>query len=244
LTGGARIVNLTGVQHKRSDNRHHSRLWTVQLLNSEGEGALSLLVNKSAVARVLVADDMSTNRMPVKQVLGAPEFEVLEAENGVQVLEILRHEMVDVVLLDVMMPEMDGMETSKRIRGDLGLALLPIIMVTALGSSDDVALAIDHGADDYVTKPFEAVELRARVRAAVSRKHLVDRLDDMETVLLSLARMVEARDANTGTIAIALLIWGRSSDRCLGSAKRRSRHCAGAACCTMSASSLSRIQSF
>ena len=159
---------------------------------------MSLPVNKSAVARVLVADDMSTNRMLVKQVLGAPEFEVLEADNGVQVLEILRREAVDVVLLDVMMPEMDGMETSKRIRGDLGLTLLPIIMVTALGSSDDVALAIDHGADDYVTKPFEAVELRARVRAAVGRKHLVDRLDDMETVLLSLARMVEARDANTG----------------------------------------------
>jgi two-component system, OmpR family, response regulator CiaR len=97
--------------------------------------------------------------MLVTQVLRAPEFEVIEAKNGVQVLEVLRCEMVDVVLFYVMMPEMGGMETLKRIRGDLGLTLPPIIMV------------IDHGAGDYVMKPFEAIELRARVRAAVGRKH-------------------------------------------------------------------------
>jgi len=152
----------------------------------------------STAARILVVDDMATNRILLKQVLVRPEYEVFEAENGVQALEVLRRESVDLVLLDFMMPEMDGVETCARIRGELGLSLLPIIMLTTLDSPDHVALALGNGADDYLTKPFNAIELKARVRTAVDRKRLLDRLDDMESVLFSLARMVEARDANTG----------------------------------------------
>jgi putative two-component system response regulator len=102
------------------------------------------------------------------------------------------------VLLDVMMQGMDGFETCRHIREDLALELLPVIMLTAMGSTEDVVKGMEAGANDYVTKPFNNVELVARVRAAIEHKHLTDRLDDAEAVLFSLGRMVEARDRDTG----------------------------------------------
>lgn len=151
-----------------------------------------------AVARVLAVDDMATNRKLLGYVLRPPEYQIVEAGDGMQALELLRNEEFDLVLLDVMMPGIDGFETCRRIRQELGLKLLPVIMVTSLGTPDDVVRGMDVGADDYVTKPFNSIELLARVRAAIERKYLTDRLDDAETVLLSLGRMVEARDNDTG----------------------------------------------
>jgi putative two-component system response regulator len=149
-------------------------------------------------ARVLAVDDMLTNLKLLGFALKPPEYQVTEARDGMQALEILRHEKFDVVLLDVLMPGIDGFETCRRIREELGLKLLPIIMVTSMGSPDDVVRGMEEGADDYITKPFNNVELVARVNAAVERKRLTDRLDDVETVLFSLARMIEARDRGTG----------------------------------------------
>lgn len=152
----------------------------------------------SVSARVLAVDDMATNRKLLGYVLRPPEYQIVEAADGMQALEMLQNEAFDLVLLDVMMPGIDGFETCRRIRQELGLKLLPVIMVTSMGSPDDVVRGMDVGADDYVTKPFNSIELLARVRSAIERKHLTDRLDDAETVLLSLARMVEARDVDTG----------------------------------------------
>lgn len=148
-------------------------------------------------ARVLAVDDMLTNLKLLGYALRPPEYQIVEARSGLQALEILRHEVFDVVLLDVLMPGMDGFETCRRIREEMGLKLLPIIMVTSMGSPDDVVRGMEGGADDYITKPFNNVELVARVNAAIERKRLTDRLDDAETVLFSLARMVEARDRDT-----------------------------------------------
>lgn len=151
-----------------------------------------------STARILAVDDMATNLKLLSYVLRPPEYHIVEASNGTQALEILRHEAFDLVLLDVMMPGIDGFETCRRIREELGLTLLPVIMLTSMGAPDDVVRGMDVGANDYVTKPFNSIELTARVRAAVERKHLTDRLDDAEAVLFSLGRMVEARDHDTG----------------------------------------------
>jgi putative two-component system response regulator len=147
--------------------------------------------------RILVADDMSTNRILVKRVFDE-EYEIVEAGNGREVIQLLSSQPFDAVLLDIMMPEMDGLQVCEHIRKDPELALLPVILVTGLGSPEDVAKGMAAGATDYITKPFNIVELRARVRAMVERKRLTDRLDDTESVLFSLARMVEARDENIG----------------------------------------------
>lgn len=151
----------------------------------------------SPAAKVLVVDDMATNRKLLTYVLKPTEFELIEASDGMQALEILRHEECDLVLLDVMMPGIDGFQTCHRIRDELGLKFLPVIMLTSMGSPTDVAKGMAAGADGYITKPFNSVELIARVKAEIERKQLTDRLLDAETVLLALGRMVEARDANT-----------------------------------------------
>jgi putative two-component system response regulator len=97
-----------------------------------------------------------------------------------------------------MMPDINGFEVLKEVRGDIDNALLPVIMLTQLEAPEDIAKGMQAGATDYVTKPFNTTELNARLMAAVEHKRLTDRLDDTESVLFSLARMVEARDENTG----------------------------------------------
>ncbi|MDA8383991.1 MAG: response regulator [Betaproteobacteria bacterium] len=148
--------------------------------------------------RVLVVDDMATNRALVRAVLSTAEFEVIEAQSGTQALEKIHEANPDAVLLDVLMPGMDGFDVCQALREQAEYRLLPVIMLTALGSPDDVARGIEVGADDYVTKPFHAIELEARVRGAVEKKRLTDRLDDTESVLFALARVVEAKDRTTG----------------------------------------------
>lgn len=159
---------------------------------------ISALNTNMAAARILAVDDMATNLNLLSYVLRPPEYQIVEARDGMQALDILRRENFDLVLLDVMMPGIDGFETCLRIRQELGMKLLPVIMVTSRCAPDDVARGMDVGADDYVTKPFNSIELIARVKAAIERKRLIDQLDDAETVLLSLGRMVEARDHDTG----------------------------------------------
>lgn len=148
--------------------------------------------------RVLAVDDMLTNRELVLHALKSSEFEVQLAASGDEALEILASRPVDVVLLDIMMPGMDGFEVCKSIRENPDLRFLPVIMVTSLGHPDDLVHGMEVGADDYVAKPFNAIELIARVRSAAERKRVTDHLDDTESVLFSLARMVEARDEDTG----------------------------------------------
>jgi putative two-component system response regulator len=149
-------------------------------------------------ARIMVVDDMATNRALIRAVLGAQEFIVLEADSGEAALERIPSLSPDVVLLDVMMPGTDGIEVCRQLREQEEFRLLPIIMLTSLGSPDDVVQGMEVGASDYITKPFNAVELTARVRAAVDKKRLTDRLDDTESVLFALARVVEAKDGTTG----------------------------------------------
>ena len=153
---------------------------------------------EDTAARILIVDDMATTRKLISLTLVKPEFEVVEAASGEAALEYLHDNAVDVVLMDVMMPGMDGFEATRRIRKELNLTLLPVIILTTVDATDAVVRGMKAGADDYVTKPFNNVELVARVHAAVARKRLIDRLDDTEAVLFSLARMVEARDHDTG----------------------------------------------
>ena len=158
--------------------------------------------------KILIVEDLAPNRLLLSQILAKPEFILIEAENGRQALDILQNAEIDLVLMDVMMPGLNGIETTKLIRLDLKLELVPIIVVSSLATSDDIIIALENGADDYISKPFNALELLARVRANVERKRLTDHLDDTESVLFSLARMVEARDKDTGNHCDRLAHYG------------------------------------
>ena len=116
--------------------------------------------------RVLVVEDEKPLREFVSRNLSARGFHVFTASNGLEALAIFNTESLDLIILDIMMPHMDGLETCRRIRQ---ASTVPIIVLTALGEEADKVAALDQGADDYLTKPFGIEELLARVRAMMRR---------------------------------------------------------------------------
>ena len=116
-------------------------------------------------ARILVVDDISTNRRLLQAKLEGRYFEVLMASNGKQALEVADKERPDIILLDVMMPEMDGYEVCCRLKANPETAYIPIIMVTALSQQESRLKGLTAGADDFVTKPFSDFSLMTRIDA-------------------------------------------------------------------------------
>ncbi len=116
--------------------------------------------------RVLVCDDEKDIVAALEIYLSAEGYEVLHAYSGKEMLELLRHEEVQLILLDIMMPEMDGLTAMARIRESSNV---PIILLSAKSEDTDKILGLNIGADDYVTKPFNPVEVLARVRSQLRR---------------------------------------------------------------------------
>lgn len=127
-------------------------------------------------ARVLVVDDMPANVKLLEARLTAEYFEVLTASGGQEALDILAGERVDVVLLDVMMPGMDGFEACRRIKADPKTHHIPVIMVTALDQPADKIQGLENGADDFLTKPVDDIALITRVKNLARLKTLNDEL--------------------------------------------------------------------
>ena len=149
------------------------------------------------MAVVLVVDDGLANRELVQAYLSGLDCEVRLAADGASALEQIQQEPPDLVLLDVQMPGMDGYEVCRRIKAGPGGRLLPVVMITALNQTDDRVRALESGADDFMAKPVERVELVARVRSALRLKALYNTLDSAEQVIFSLAAAVEAKDPFT-----------------------------------------------
>jgi two-component system KDP operon response regulator KdpE len=116
--------------------------------------------------RILVVDDEPRMIGFIRMNLELEGYQVLEAHSGLDALEMIRTQLPDLVLLDVMMPELDGFETLRMLRE---FSNVPVIMLTAKGEEDDKVYGLELGADDYVTKPFGSRELSSRVRAVLRR---------------------------------------------------------------------------
>jgi class 3 adenylate cyclase len=125
---------------------------------------------------VLVVDDEEQNRTLLRDPLEARGYEVEEAENGMQALQKIARRPPDVILLDVMMPQMDGFEVCRRLRREAKTAHLPILMITALSDRGDRLLGIHAGANDFLNKPIDIQDVILRVGNAVYAKHLHDQL--------------------------------------------------------------------
>jgi adenylate cyclase len=127
-----------------------------------------------AGAYVLVVDDDPVNRSLLARSLEREGHRPAVAENGRRALELLRAEPFEVVLLDVLMPEMDGYDVLATIEADAGLRHIPVIMISALDDLESVVRCIEMGADDYLPKPFDPVLLRARMNGSLTKKRLHD----------------------------------------------------------------------
>ena len=125
-------------------------------------------------AYVLVVDDDPINRSLLLRGLEREGHRYATAENGRRALELLRAQAFDVVLLDIVMPEMDGYEALAAIEADPSLRHIPVIMISALGELESVVRCIEMGADDYLPKPFDPVLLRARLNGSLTKKRLRD----------------------------------------------------------------------
>lgn len=139
--------------------------------------------------RILVVDDDKNTRILLKAVLEAERYTVFTAENGEEALRVMEGEHIDLVVLDIMMPKMDGLTVLRRIREEGNT--LPVLLLTAKSEIDDRVEGLDSGADDYLTKPFAAKELLARIRA-MTRRHpnLRETMLSFENVMLDAAEGV------------------------------------------------------
>ena len=151
-------------------------------------------------ARVLVVDDILPNIKLLEARLSAEYFEVLTATNGVDAIALCESGQCDIVLLDVMMPGMDGFEVCRRLKGQFATAHLPIVMVTALDQPADRVRGLEAGADDFLTKPIDEIALIARVRSLARLKVTVDELRNRAatTVALGMIAPFASPDADDG----------------------------------------------
>jgi two-component system, cell cycle response regulator len=158
-------------------------------------------------ARVLIVDDVELNVKLLEAKLANEYFEVLTAGNGPRALELAEGELPDIILLDVMMPRMDGFEVCQRLRANSRTADIPIVMVTALSDVSDRLRGLAVGADDFLTKPVNDIALFARVRSLVRLKRMMEELRLREEVCGRFAGSDlpegEAADFTVGGILLA-----------------------------------------
>ena len=139
--------------------------------------------------RLLIVDDVAANREILARLFKGRGFETVEAEGGAQALELVGRERLDLVLLDVMMPDIDGLEVLRRIRASRSPVELPVIMVTARSGSEDVVEALTLGANDYITKPVDFPVALARAQTQIGRKRAEDEVRQVEDRLRASQKM-------------------------------------------------------
>jgi adenylate cyclase len=133
--------------------------------------------------KILIVDDEPFNLDLLEQELQEQDYQIERASDGVEALEKIPSFLPDVILLDYMMPKMNGLEVLRRLRADESHKAIPVILLTAKATQEDKVKGLDAGADDYVTKPFDAFELLARVRAMMRIKQLHDQLEEWNRTL-------------------------------------------------------------
>jgi CheY-like chemotaxis protein len=143
--------------------------------------------------RILVVDDNELNREIMASRLGAHGYATLQAADGEEALAAVGRHAPDLIILDVMMPELDGFEVCRRLKDSTASEFIPIILVTAKANPDDVVAGLDAGADEYLTKPVDQAALMARVRSALRIKSLHDQVRAQAADLANLNRTLTQR---------------------------------------------------
>ncbi|HUJ93809.1 MAG TPA: HD domain-containing phosphohydrolase [Terriglobales bacterium] len=148
-------------------------------------------------ATILIADDHESSLLGLEGLLSQQGYQVTTAADGEQALAAFHRSRPDLLLLDINMPKMSGLEVCRAIKGNPETVLVPVVMITALTATKDRVAGIEAGADDFLTKPVEREQLLARVRSLLRQKAFTDELERAEAVLFALARSIEGKDPYT-----------------------------------------------
>jgi len=147
--------------------------------------------------KILIVDDESGARAALEFLLRREGFEVRDAADGASAIQECATFRPDLILLDIMMPGMDGFEVCRHIKATPETRLTPVVLITGLSDTEDRIMGINAGADDFLSKPIDLNELLARTRSLLRLKQYTDELENAEAVLFSLAHSIEARDPYT-----------------------------------------------
>lgn len=156
-----------------------------------------LILSSDRHPRILIVDDNPANVELLKMQLKGLNYDLESAYDGVEGLEKVKNWSPDLILLDLMMPRMSGYEACKILKQDKNTRFIPVIIITALRELNDKLKAIEIGADDFLIKPYNKLELTTRIKSLLHMKELYDDLDSSENILFSLARALEAKDLYT-----------------------------------------------
>jgi putative two-component system response regulator len=147
--------------------------------------------------KVLVVDDYEPNLRGLSQLLEHAHYAVLTATNGLDALEIVKRERPDLVLLDVVMPGLSGVDVCAELKRNVDTRLTPVVLISGEQDRQTRLAGLDAGADDFLNKPVDPEELHTRVRSLMRIKRLTDDLESAESLFLTLGRIIEARDPCT-----------------------------------------------
>lgn len=165
-------------------------------------------------ATILVVDSEEINRRLLKAIFKTTPYKILEAHRASEATAMLQSEKIDLVILDLMLPEMSGPELCRWMKARRSTQLLPVLMITNIQGVENEIVGISSGADEFLIKPLHPAVVRTRVRAMLRNKSLIDSLEEAETILLALAQTVEHRDKYTGKhcqrLAVASVMLGEA----------------------------------
>jgi putative two-component system response regulator len=170
--------------------------------------------NLQIPATILVVDSEEINRRLLRGIFKTTPYKILEAHRASEATALLESEKIDLVILDLMLPEMSGPELCRWMKARRSTQLLPVLMITNIQGVENEIVGISSGADEFLIKPLHPAVVRTRVRAMLRNKALIDSLEEAETILLALAQTVEHRDQYTGKhcqrLAVASVMLGEA----------------------------------
>jgi putative two-component system response regulator len=176
----------------------------------------SILEDAAESPTILVVDDVDLNRRLLRGILRGLPYRILEAKRPSAAFSILSGEKIDLVVVDLVMPEMSGIEFCQMLKSDRRTQLIPILMTTSVQGIDTEVAGLESGADEYLIKPLKSAVVRTRVRTLLRNKALIDSLEEAETILFALAKSVEHRDRYTGLHCERLAAYGVAMGQALG----------------------------
>jgi putative two-component system response regulator len=147
--------------------------------------------------KVLVVDDYEPNRRGLGELLERANYTVFTAANGADALDLVKRERPDLILLDVLMPGISGLDVCSEVKQNADTCLTPVVLISGQHERQTVIAGLDAGADDFLNKPIDPEELYTRVRSLLRLKRVTDDLESAESLFLTLGRIIEARDPYT-----------------------------------------------